>query len=104
MYDCAEFLRLFNDIVSAYVVTNREQSWEDGHEYWIETGLKGGKYITTEQDNRNLLESLRKSVRKIRKQAAWKFVSIPPEYNCTSSTFHKNLQWVFIYVFVYSYN
>ena len=48
MYNCAEILSLFNDIVSAYVVTNREQSWEDGHEYWIETGLKGGKYITTE--------------------------------------------------------
>jgi hypothetical protein len=28
-----EILRLFNDIVSAYVVINRKEDWEDGHEY-----------------------------------------------------------------------
>jgi hypothetical protein len=28
-----EILRLFNDTISAYVIINGEESWEDGHGY-----------------------------------------------------------------------
>jgi hypothetical protein len=99
-----EILRLFHDNILAYFIFNREERWEDGHEYWIKTSLNGGKYITTEKDNFILLERLRKTIRIMRKQAAWKLAPIPPKYNFTSLTLHQNRHWVFIYVFVYMCN